>query len=280
MPFTDGVRATVTVSDALSEEEMAELLSRFSAFTRDHSDEPVAITVREGAITLPVFGDASVTLQARDAASALGAEPDVESVSLSATSDSEQITGVSVQVSPDLDAAFSVARSAPERLAPLAARSRLHLTVKDAGTSVRISGVPGRWLDEAEAAWTMVSAAFPVSGVRADTDALTLTLVDEADAAGAQALVARADPAFQTPIRFASPIVLLGLNSTGDKARLMLNELDADTRDRIRYVWSNDVRAEFSVATTDDVATVKAALSALPQASRGGLEVSVVEAQQ
>ena len=91
-----------------------------------------------------------------------------------------------------------------------------------------------------------------------------------------QALIARAESAFQTPITFASPLVLLGLNGTGDEARLMLSELDDDTRSLILSVWSNDARAEFSVATADDVAGVEAALATLPASSRGALEVTVV----
>lgn len=276
MPFTDGVRATVALREDLSDDEATALLSKFSAFVRDHSDEPVQITVREGTITIPVFGTESVTLQAREAAFAIATEFGVDSIALSATTDSERISGVSVEVSSDLHTAFSAARSAPERLLPLTAPAGPHITVKNADSTVHISGVPGRWLDDAEVSWTLVSAAVPISGVRAGADEVRFTLADEADAAEAQALIARAESAFQTPITFASPLVLLGLNGTGDEARLMLSELDDNTRSLILSVWSNDARAEFSVATADDVAGVEAALATLPASSRGALEVTVV----
>lgn len=277
MPFTDGVRATVTLSEEIAAGEVSDLLARFSVFMREHSDEPVTITVHADAVTAPVLGAEADTLQAWETASAIAQIPGVESAGLSASPDGDRVTGAVVVISPEVDIAFAVARSTLDALAPHAARP--HLTVEDAGTAVRLSGVPGRWLDDAEEAWMRVNAVFPITGVRADAERITLTLADEEDAGGAQALIPRAEPAFQTPILFESPLVLLGLGGTGDEARLMLSGLDEETRSLVRFVWSNDVRAEFRVASAADAAALEAALAALPEAARGGLEVTVAVEQ-
>ncbi len=275
MPFTDGVRATVTLSNDLDHPETADLLTRMGAFIRDHDDEPVRVTVHSGKIAMPVFGDDAVTAGTLSAASDIAADPVSTQVSLYGDSQDTRVTSVSLVVQPDFAGAFALARSAPERLAELAGPGGAYVSVRDAGSAIRLEGPPGQWLDDTESAWALVSASFPVIGVRGDEDEVSLILANESDVPGAQAVVHAATPPSTMPIRFGSPLVQLGLNGTGDEVRAMLAQLDAPTRALIHLVWTTDTRAVFRVANEADVATLENALALLPDDARGGLSVEV-----
>lgn len=275
MPFTDGVRATVTATDAVDSPAFADLVTRLSTFIRRHPDEPVLVTVITDDVTVPVFGDDTVNTGVLDAAAQIVADDAVQSVELTTSSDHDVITSVSVVMTADIAAAFAVARSSSERIEPVAASAGAQVTVQDSGSAVRISGVPGRWLEDAETAWTVVSAASAVTGVRADATRIVLTLGDETDVPSAQRAMHQTDAAFETPIAFESPLVRLGLGGTGDDVRVMLAALDDGSRDLISYVWTDASRAEFSVASEDEIAPLQAALDDLPAAARGSMPVTV-----
>ncbi|MFK4789516.1 hypothetical protein [Microbacterium sp. ZW T5_56] len=277
MPFTDGVRAEVTLSHDLAHADTAELLTRLSAFIREHGDEPVrvSVTAPAGDITLPVFGDDAVTAAAVTAASDIAADPLVTNVTLRGPSQDSRITGVGIVIEPDLATAFALAHSAPERLAPLAGPGGAYVSVSDSGLAIRLEGAPGQWLDDTESSWAQVNPAFPVIGVRGDQDRITLILENEADVPGAQAIVQAVAPPPLIPVHFGSPLVQLGQNGTGDEVRVMLAQLDAPTLALIRLVWTTDSRAVFRAANDADAATLERALAQLPEEARGGLEVEV-----
>ncbi|MDR2294624.1 MAG: hypothetical protein LBE05_05420 [Microbacterium sp.] len=275
MPFTDGVRATVTLSHDLDHPETADLLTRLGAFIRGHEDEPVRVTVHTEKITIPVFGDDAVTAATLSAASDIAADPVSTRVSLYGDSQDTLVTSVAVLVEPDFAAAFTLARSAPERLAGLGGPNGAYVSVSDSGMAIRLEGSPGQWLDDTDSAWARVSAAFPVTGVRGDEEEISLILANESDVAAAQELIHAATPPPTMPIRFGSPLVQLGLGGTGDEVRAMLAQLDAPALALIRLVWTTDTRAVFRVAKEGDVATLESALALLPDDARGGLSVEV-----
>ncbi|WP_433676978.1 hypothetical protein [Microbacterium gorillae] len=275
MPFTDGVRAKVTLSHDLTHEDTATLLPRLGAFIREHSDEPVQVSVLTDTVTMSVFGDDAVTAAAVSAAAEIAADPMVTSLTVHGASQDTRVTGVSVWVEPDIGAAFAVAHSAPERLAALAGPGGVYVSVADTGSAIRLEGDPGHWLDDTESAWSLVSPAFPVTGVRGDQDGITLTLARESDVAGAQALIRASTPPLTLPVTFASPLVLIGRNGTGDEARIMLAQLDAPTLALIRFVWTTDTRTVFRAANDADAVALERALAQLPEEARGGLSVEV-----
>ncbi|MFK4761055.1 hypothetical protein ACI3KS_09000 [Microbacterium sp. ZW T5_45] len=279
MPFTEGVRATLTATDGLDSPSFADLVTRLSAFIRQHPDEPVLVTVSSENVTVPVFGDDGMNTGILDAAADIAGGDGVESVEFT-TSEQDEITGVSVVINADIAAAFAMTRSSSERVATIGSPTGVHVTVNDSGTAVRISGVPGRWLDDAEIAWTIVSAASVVTGVRADDTRVILAVGDEADVPSAQNAMRETDAVFETPIAFESPLVLLGLGGTGDDVRTMLAALDDESRGLIRYVWTDASRAEFSVASDADIAPLQDALDALPTSARGGMPVTVSVARR
>lgn len=277
MPFTDGVRAEVTLSHDLTHEDTTHLLERFGAFIRDHDDEPVRVTVTvpAGNITIPVFGDDAATTAAVSAATELAADPLVTSIALSGTSQEGRVTSVGIVIEPDLATAFALARSAPERLAQLAGPGGAYVSVSDSGSAIRLEGAPGQWLDDAESSWAQVNPSFPVIGVRGDKDRITLILQNEADVPGAQAIVRAAAPPPAIAVTFGSPLVQLGQNGTGDEVRVMLTQLDAPTLALIQLVWTTDTRAVFRAANNADAAVLESALAQLPDEARGGLKVEV-----
>ncbi|MCK2037056.1 hypothetical protein KZC51_13030 [Microbacterium sp. SSW1-49] len=264
MPFTDGLSAEVRARDGASADELVALVGRLSEFAREHDADDVRITVEAADLTVPVFADAEISTGAMARGLDLVDDDRVDSVVLSARTEAKVVTAVSIRLSDAGSpvAAFDLARTVPVLLDDVTGGANLHLTIA-AEDRVRIDGNAGVWVDGVEQVWHAVSNEVPVTGLRAEPGRLKLTLATEADLAAAQALSAAT--AVALVVVFASPLVLLGADASGDSARTLLGAVAPADVSGVRNVWTDDDRTEFFVDSVAQATTTAAALSARPE---------------
>lgn len=268
MPFTEGLSAEVRARDTASGDELVALVDRLSEFAREHDADDVRITVEAADLTVPVFADAEISAGAMARGLDLVDDDRVDSVVLSARTEAKGVTGVSIRLSehgagsPVM--AFDLARTVPVLLDDVTGGSNLHLTIA-ADDRVRIDGNAGAWVDDVEQVWQAVSNEVPVTGLRAEPGRLKLTLATEADLGAAQALSAAR--AADLVVVFASPLVLLGAEASGDSARALLGAVASADVAGVRNVWTDDDRAEFFVDSVAQATSTATALSARPESA-------------
>ncbi|TQL85835.1 hypothetical protein FB560_1469 [Microbacterium saperdae] len=268
MPFADGLSAEVRARDTASGDELVALADRLSEFAREHEAEDVRITIEAAELIVPVFADAAISAGAMARGLDLVDDDRVDSVVLSARTEAKGITGVSIRLAePGAGspvAAFDLARTTPVLLDDVTGGANLHLTIA-AEDQVRIDGNAGAWVDDVEQVWHAVSNEVPVTGLRAEPGRLKLTLATEADLGAAQALSAAR--AVDLVVVFASPLVLLGAEASGDSARALLGALASADVSVVRNVWTDDDRVEFFVDSVAQATSTATALSARPESA-------------
>ena len=266
LPFTDGLSAEVRARDTASGDELVALVDRLSEFAREHDADDVRITVEATDLTVPVFADAEISTGAMARGLDLVDDDRVDSVILSARTEAKGITGVSIRLADAGSpvAAFDLARTVPVLLDDVTGRANLHLTIA-AEDRVRIDGNAGAWVDDVEQVWQAVSDEVPVTGLRAEPGRLKLTLATEADLGAAQTLSAAR--AADLVVVFASPLVLLGAEASGDSARALLGAVASADVAGVRNVWTDDDRAEFFVDSVAQATSTATALSARPESA-------------
>ncbi|MEV4667615.1 hypothetical protein [Microbacterium sp. LWO12-1.2] len=268
MPFTDGLSAEVRARDTASGDELVALADRLSEFAREHAAEDVRITIEAADLTVPVFADAEISAGAMARGLDLVDDDRVDSVILSARTEAKGVTGVSVQLaehgagSPVL--AFDLARTIPMLLDDVTGGANLHLAIV-ADDRVRIDGNAGAWVDDVEQVWRAVSNEVTVTALRAEPGRLKLTLAKEADLAAAQELSAATEA--DLVVVFASPLVLLGADASGDSARALLGAVAPADVSGVRNVWTDDDRVEFFVDSVAQARSAATALSARPESA-------------
>lgn len=268
MPFTDGLSAEVRARDGASADELRALADRLSGFARGHAGDDVRITLAAEDMTVPVFADAEISADTVASALELRDDDRIDSVTVTGRTGPDQVTGVSLHLTESgaaaAAAAFDLARSVPVLLEDLVGGSSLHLTIR-ADESVKIDGIAGAWIDDVERAWTVVSTAVPTTGLSAEPGRVEVVLAAETDLATAQSLAATLTG--ELAVVFASPLVALGADASGESVRVLLQALEPAHVTEVRSVWTDDRRAVFFVDSVRRAPALAAAVSSRPEAS-------------
>jgi hypothetical protein len=267
MPFTDGLSADVRARHTASADELRALADRLSGFARDHAGDEVRITVEAEDVTVPVFADAAISADTMTSALDLRDDDRVDSVAFTTSAGQQRVTGASLHLAEGgverAIAAFDLARSVPVMLDDVAGGSSLHLTIR-ADEAVKIDGIAGTWIDDVERAWTAVSSAVPTTGLRAEPGRVEVMLATETDLDTARALSETVTD--DLVIVFASPLVALGANASGNSVRALLHALEPANVTGVRSVWTDDERAELFADSVEQADALAAASSSLPEA--------------
>ena len=269
MPFTGGVGGTVTIADGVSDEALHDLATHMSAFAADRPDGEVSIVLdaEGGALEVPIFAVERLTTDALDRALTLLDDPRVEAVSLVAADGETGISSVSMQVATAPDT-FALAMAAPDQLRAVTSGTQLFVHVASKQDRSRVKGDAGPWIGEAERLWTTVAASVPITGVQAEPERTTFTLAHEKDLATAEAVLPTSQSAAGTSVAFASQLVSLGSDATGETARAVLADLSPTVSATILQVWTNDHESRWTVATPAHAVALANEIAAQPAAAQ------------
>jgi len=253
-PFTGGVSGDVFIDPAATDAEFLELVAGVGDYTRENADRMGGrVSLDVGGLEMTVTGDQATDDGSARLLVALRTDPSIVSAS---------VDGVSASIeSGSAEEAIELARELPALMTGFAPDGRWHLGVRDTAGSVSIAGGAAEF-EDAIGVWDAIGAEVPLAGIHARYDErMVVALRHESDLGRARAvpLELEEEPAFE------SDLVLLG-DSDGADARQFLENLSADDRARIAYVWISDVRVQIAVHNKDDLAPlVETVDAALPQ---------------
>ncbi|GAA4770982.1 hypothetical protein GCM10023351_13560 [Microbacterium gilvum] len=238
MPFTGGAGGTVTVVDDLDDNRLAAISERI----RSHDEgADVRVDVVVGGWRVPVLRDAARNEEALGVLRELRADDALVSGSLIADDAHERLDGVSV-VTRDAERAIAfVGGDAPHAPATRAA--------EDVDGVLSLRGRAGEWVRRGVVAWRALTAEIPVVSTEIDADGFDVRILEEDDAARAQAILAHALDGSGMAVFVSSELVVLAPGAQGHAVRALIASLPSPPMS----AWSDDRSASLEFPTADDL---------------------------
>lgn len=271
MPFTGGVGGTVLLRDGLDDAQtraISEDVRKFGEQVESPPDDPrFRITLDSDGWTFPVLADASSNSALLDLVLAFRADPRFASGEIRSADYRSTVSHVSVTTTHTADAftAFSEATTAFSTLGPSAG-----FTItgpSDPEGSLKLSGNPGPWVQPAQQVYDALRSTVSLASFRAEESSITVTVSDESDAASAEEIAMVALDGAPLDIFVQSDLITLFPGARGTSARSVLAGLDANARDLIVGVWTDDASVSLHVDSVASAGTVAEALSHAPETS-------------
>ncbi|MGW9114097.1 hypothetical protein [Microbacterium sp. NPDC055683] len=238
MPFTGGAGGTVTVVDDLDDDRLAAISERI----RSHDEgADVRVDVLLGGWRVPVLRDATRNEEALGVLRELRADDTLVSGSLGADDVHERLDGVSVVTRDPERAIAFVGGDAPDAPATRAA--------EDVDGVLSLRGRAGEWVHRGAAAWRALTAEVPLVSTEIDEDGFDVRVLEEGDAARAQAILAHALDGSGMAVFVSSELVVLAPGAQGHAVRALIASLPSPPMS----AWSDDRAASLEFPTVDDL---------------------------
>lgn len=257
--------------EGLGEAELRDLADRMGAYRADHSVVSL-LGIESDGIDFPVSTDAGANERMIDVVGRMQADARIVDADLTTLSFTVATGGDAFALAaelPGLAAELATAGADAETDAPSAgptADRGVDFEIASQTEEVRLRGEYGAWVRVAEAVSAAVGSDAELIEVSATPDTLELLVRDERAVAGVTEIAERLAASAGMEVTVSSDALRVDPGTDGERARRLLERLDAGTAARIERTEAVASTLRVAVRSLDDALPVAEKLDVMPEA--------------